>query len=388
MKVLLVFAAIAAVHAQKFEGGLTDCLGQRFTDEDCTHDKMGYTTCAEWIGDGSCDNGLTVTPKGKQIFLNCPLFFDDGGDCSDGKPAPCGDGIIDNDGQCQVVEDGEIVDCWGQIITDKDCKQDSMGYTTCGDWLGDGSCDGGQYVSDLGIIMNFNCKAFDYDGGDCRTVTEAPTAEPTVEPTVEPTEEPTEEPAPTPPPTEEPTEEPEFDCTSLSKKLCKKEGKKFGCRKLKGFCMPAVITECATYNKMTKTSKLKKGCLKDAPKQDANLDCYYDKDAEQCVDFDCGVFQRPPKCNPHFPKCMWSNFGGGQCVKNTVCSNIPMQTDDTRQQCLQMVNKGLNEDCRFDPHLNRCMNVSDGFECGDYENKPDCKQAGCEWDKSRAFCEG
>ena len=39
----------------------------------------------EWIGDGICDNG-DYTYEGNAIYLDCPAFGFDGGDCGDVMP--------------------------------------------------------------------------------------------------------------------------------------------------------------------------------------------------------------------------------------------------------------------------------------------------------------
>lgn len=209
------FAAALAGLPLLVRSEFVDCVGQVLTDEDCAWKEGGYTKCTDWVGDGTCDGGFTVSDKLKQLYLNCKEHEFDGGDCEDGAVATCEGETLD--GECKAPGDGEIVDCWGQILTDDDCKAnvDGVIYNTCEDWKGDGSCDAGQYYSDALRPINFNCEAHDYDGGDCKTPTEAPTFAPTPNPSHEPTPAPTPDPShePTPAPTPLPSPHPTYDPT-------------------------------------------------------------------------------------------------------------------------------------------------------------------------------
>jgi len=71
---------------------------------DEVQDCNGNCVLASWVGDGFCDDG-SFEWEGVPIFLNCPEFNNDGGDCGGGCPAElCGNGI-DDDCDGQVDED-------------------------------------------------------------------------------------------------------------------------------------------------------------------------------------------------------------------------------------------------------------------------------------------
>lgn len=209
---LALFGAVANGNQQ-----FIDCVGQVLTDADCAHSGLGYSTCNEWLGDGSCDNGFTLTDSDIQMFLNCPKFDNDGGDCDTGGDFGCADASMSS-GSCPTPEDDQIVDCWGQVLSDEDCAVSSLGYTKCSDWWGDGSCDGGQHLSDKDLLLNFNCADFNFDSMDCYTGTFSPSTSPTPFPSLspspapspQPTRSPTKSPSPSPtnPPSEQPTKAP------------------------------------------------------------------------------------------------------------------------------------------------------------------------------------
>jgi len=197
-------------------GDFIDCVGQVLTNADCASADLGYTTCEEWLGDDSCDNGFTLTDSDIQMFLNCPKYANDDGDCDEGGDFTCMEESMTD--ECEAAGSDEIVDCWGQVLRDSDCAVESLGYTKCTDWLSDGSCDGGQHLSDMDIMINFNCEDFDWDGQDClagtfgmsRSPTTSPTLTPTTAPSLAPTKPPTKQPsqAPTTTPTVTPTHDP------------------------------------------------------------------------------------------------------------------------------------------------------------------------------------
>jgi len=195
----------------------TDCVGQELYNDMCQSKAAGHTSCAKWVGDGTCDNGLTLSDSFHQIFLNCHKFQYDGGDCKkgggNGKPdaGECFDKFYEayEDQQCEAGKNGVIEDCWGQVFSDADCAVAKLGITKCSQWIGDESCDGGQNSSDKGYLINFNCEEHKYDGGDCDDphpdtpsptpgVTPAPTDKVTPQPTPKPTDAPTDTPKPTP----------------------------------------------------------------------------------------------------------------------------------------------------------------------------------------------
>jgi len=66
-------------------------------------DCNGNCAPVEWIGDGFCDDG-SFEHNGVAIFLNCPEYGNDGGDCGSGCTTEVCDGI-DNDCDGLVDED-------------------------------------------------------------------------------------------------------------------------------------------------------------------------------------------------------------------------------------------------------------------------------------------
>jgi hypothetical protein len=101
-------------------------------------DCNGNCAPANWVGDTFCDDG-TYEYNGVAIFFNCAEFGFDGGDC---EPGTC--------------PEGEILDCNGNCAP--------------ANWVGDTFCDDGTYEHN-GVAIFFNCEEFDFDGGDCETVT-------------------------------------------------------------------------------------------------------------------------------------------------------------------------------------------------------------------------
>ncbi|MEC9390332.1 MAG: hypothetical protein VX944_09680, partial [Myxococcota bacterium] len=84
-------------------------------------------------GDGTCDDSY-------ELFLNCAEFDFDDGDCES-----TGSGGSGSTGPCSDA--GDVEDCNG------DCYPES--------WVGDGVCEDDSWGPD------FDCPAFDSDGGDC-----------------------------------------------------------------------------------------------------------------------------------------------------------------------------------------------------------------------------
>jgi len=80
------------------------CLG--FVQGSCPPGEIpdcnGNCVPVEWIGDGFCDDG-SFEHNGVPIFLNCPEYGNDGGDCGSGCTTEVCDGI-DNDCDGQVDE--------------------------------------------------------------------------------------------------------------------------------------------------------------------------------------------------------------------------------------------------------------------------------------------
>jgi len=100
--------------------------------EDCN----GNCAPEDWVGDDFCDDG-SFSHNGVPIFLNCPEFNNDGGDC---EAAGC--------------PSGEIEDCNGNCAPEQ--------------WIGDGVCADGTYTHN-GVPIYFNCAGLNYDDGDCLT---------------------------------------------------------------------------------------------------------------------------------------------------------------------------------------------------------------------------
>ncbi len=149
-------------------------------------DCNGNCAPADLVGNGYCDEGLLW--HGVPISFNCPEFGSDGGDCidadGDGFPStmdcndddpnltwffdPCDDGdpdtyndIVTIDCTCRGVPFGSPCPYYGEV---PDCN----GNCVPSFWIGDGWCDGGDYDWN-GNLINLNCAAFGFDGGDCGT---------------------------------------------------------------------------------------------------------------------------------------------------------------------------------------------------------------------------
>jgi len=117
----------------------TDCSGVCFGGEYRT-----YPT------DNFCDDGV-------QSWLNfmCEEWSFDGGACDE-------DFLNPNDPINITCESQgfEYTDCAGTCFNDADCIDN--GGVACMQWIGDGQyCDDGSYGVD------FNCEAWEFDGGDC-----------------------------------------------------------------------------------------------------------------------------------------------------------------------------------------------------------------------------
>jgi len=122
---------------EEFQNDSGDCNTSGCPDGEIT-DCNGNCVTETWIGDGMCDDG-EFEWLGTPIYLNCPEFNNDGGDCDVG----CAD-----DGPAGV----EVVDCNGN------CSPL--------DWASDGLCDDGTYEYN-GIPVYFNCPEFNNDNGAC-----------------------------------------------------------------------------------------------------------------------------------------------------------------------------------------------------------------------------
>ncbi len=122
-------------------GGFVDCESQ------CVD--LSYLS---WQGDGYCDDGAYG------LYLNCPEY-----NCDDGD---CGDSLLD-DGTCGTADTcDEGYDCAGVCGGDSvlDCVGTCTSASTVSGWVGDGLCDDGAWGYD------FQCADFNCDAGDCGTV--------------------------------------------------------------------------------------------------------------------------------------------------------------------------------------------------------------------------
>jgi hypothetical protein len=144
--------------------------------EDCN----GEQAPENWVGDGYCDNGAWGAD------FNCEAFDFDGGDCEGwdeenpwdnddwddewngdwpSDSMDCGDmpwwpedfPCDENDWDWNEDSLDWDNDNWGDAGMIEDCNGDEAPEN----WVGDGYCDNGAWGAD------FNCEAFDFDGGDC-----------------------------------------------------------------------------------------------------------------------------------------------------------------------------------------------------------------------------
>lgn len=158
--------------------------GEASSDEVCeaweTADCVGVCIPATWVGDGVCDDGSAG------VDFMCDAHGFDGGDCEDA----CAPGrVMDCAGECQpaswvadgVCDDGPGGEGGGDFMCEAfgfdggDCfrpdaelepcpvgqQRDCDGVCGWTSWHGDGICDDGSYGID------YDCAAFDGDGGDC-----------------------------------------------------------------------------------------------------------------------------------------------------------------------------------------------------------------------------
>ena len=102
--------------------------------EDCN----GHCAPSSWLGDTSCDNG-SYNYLGNAIYLDCPLFDYDDGDC-----------VVSN--RCAS---NEIEDCYGNCAPSV--------------WLGDTACDNGTFTYN-GNAIYLDCSYYNYDNGDCASI--------------------------------------------------------------------------------------------------------------------------------------------------------------------------------------------------------------------------
>ncbi len=165
-----------------------DCDGIDATTSTCTIIEMldcnGNCVPSIWYGDGVCNSGID-TWNGNLVDYNCgPLYYENGDcigttdvdgdgfdsttDCNDYDPSVFpGAYDIPNDGidqDCDGVDATtgsgnclitEVVDCNGSCAPDY--------------WVGDGTCDQGNFTYG-GNPIYLNCAQHNYDDGDCGPV--------------------------------------------------------------------------------------------------------------------------------------------------------------------------------------------------------------------------
>ena len=170
----IVIAGDTIVFSENDWGGDFPNAGEMI--EDCN----GEEAPESWIADGYCDNGAWG------VDFNCEAFDFDGGDCEgwdeenpwdnddwddewDGEwpsdSMDCGDmpwwpedfPCDENDWDWNEDSLDWDNDNWGESGMIEDCNGDEAPEN----WVGDGYCDNGAWGAD------FNCEAFDFDGGDC-----------------------------------------------------------------------------------------------------------------------------------------------------------------------------------------------------------------------------
>ena len=128
----------AVLHACEEAGLTADCDGTCFGPE-----------YRQYSRDNFCDDGV-------QSWLNfmCEEWTFDNGACDE-------DFLNPEDPANITCEDQgfEFTDCVGYCFNDADCLDSSS--NVCSQWGGDGYCDDGSFGYD------FNCEAWNFDGGDC-----------------------------------------------------------------------------------------------------------------------------------------------------------------------------------------------------------------------------
>ena len=160
---------------------LLPCLGfgqqiESSCDDDLILDCYDNCYPINWIGDGVCDNGFTVSSN----FM-CEEFNWDENDCG---IISCGEGLVTDcdsncvsiynigDGNCNFY-DGINFSCSNFNFDGGDCQEVCTGevipdcFDNCYplEWIGDSVCDNGYDTP-----SNFWCEEFNWDEGDCQEV--------------------------------------------------------------------------------------------------------------------------------------------------------------------------------------------------------------------------
>jgi len=77
------------------------------------------------------------------------------------------------EGFASVCDSSETLSCSGTCLSATNCVSSSVGYTSCLEWVQDGTCHDSSSLSDDGSVMDFSCALFGNDGGDCSSCHES-----------------------------------------------------------------------------------------------------------------------------------------------------------------------------------------------------------------------
>ena len=135
--------------------GLVDC-----NDPDCTNDPNCVCGCSDNDNDGYYPTNCSDPNCSNTTDCN-----DNNASVHPGADEECDSIDNDCDGQTDEGLGDQHQDCSGMVFCDNECLEVGPGYTPCTDWVGDGFCDDGTGGWDP--ALDFDCAAWNYDGGDC-----------------------------------------------------------------------------------------------------------------------------------------------------------------------------------------------------------------------------